>query len=49
MIGDVCDDTNASFGMAIAVSSYSIGLILGPVIGGMFNEIFGLVKGFISF
>ena len=34
LLGEICDDTNSSFAMTIAMSSYSIGLILGPAIGG---------------
>jgi len=34
LIFDVTDDTNSSLGMAFALGGYSLGLIVGPVLGG---------------
>lgn len=36
-LGEMCDDTNSSFVMALAMSSYSLGMILGPSVGGILS------------
>lgn len=33
----ICDDTNAALGVSIFSGAYSIGLILGPSVGGMMS------------
>lgn len=33
-LADVCDSTNMSLGMAMIITAYSVGLIIGPCIGG---------------
>ena len=34
IVADICDDTNMSLGIAIVLSAFSTGLLLGPSLGG---------------
>ena len=36
ILAEVCDETNFSLGLSILISSYSVGLIFGPSIAGIY-------------
>ena len=38
ILGDISDDTNQAFGLAILASGWGGGLLLGPAIGGYLSE-----------
>ena len=38
IVADMCDDTNMALGFSLLLSSYSIGLIIGPSLGGKIDR-----------
>ena len=38
IVADACDETNMALGFSLLFSSYSIGFIIGPIIGGKIDK-----------